>query len=53
MTIISVNIRKNYRFGFNENDTDSGNLVLKDGGYYISIDGNLIIEQVDPSWKPE
>lgn len=38
---------------YEENDTDFGNLVLKDGEILYIDRGNAIIEEVDPSWKPE
>lgn len=38
---------------YEENDTDSGNLVLKDGEILYIDRGNAIIEEVNPSWKTE
>lgn len=39
--------------GYDEDYKDSGNLVLKDGEILYIDRGNAIIEEVDPSWKPE
>lgn len=39
--------------GYDEDCKDSGNLVLKDGEILYIDRGNAIIEEVDPSWKPE
>ena len=38
---------------YEEGDTDSGNLVLKDGEVLYIDRGNAVIEEVNPSWKPE
>ena len=39
--------------GYDEDCKDSGNLVLKDGEILYIDRGIAIIEEVDPSWKPE
>ena len=38
---------------YEEDNTDSGNLVLKDGEILYIDRGNAVIEEVNPSWKPE
>lgn len=38
---------------YEEGDTDSGNLVLKDGEVLYVYRGHAVIEEINPSWKPE
>lgn len=38
---------------YEEGDIDSGNLTLKEGEVLYVYRGNAVIEEVNPSWKPE
>ena len=38
---------------YEEGNTDSGNLILDEGEILYIDRGNAVIEEVDPSWKPE